>query len=203
MNESIYALQTCFAFFLLWAFWHFGWKVFALEQFRQNLLSIRCDLFELAAKGEHGLTFTLPVYVELRRFLNGRIRFAHRISFAHIITAMVLSRLPGVNLSKVLKSFKTRSDVLIALVEDKELQKKLQKIDQRAGIEVFKYVALTSPIFVICSISVLCYALLRVIVDSKVTIKQEVEKELGHSIRAVDSQIESLDSTGELDFCPA
>jgi hypothetical protein len=205
MNEPIYALQTCFALFLFWAFWHFGWKSFALEQFRQNLLSIRCDLFDMAANQVHGLEFSSPVYVEVRRALNGRIRFAHRISFAQIVITLILSVLPGINLFGALKSFKARPDILIDLVDNRELQRKLQLIDKRAGIEICKYLALTSPAFIAYSIVVGIGALIRAIFSAEYrrTIRQEIEKELGHSIRTVDSQVESLDSPrGDLTLAP-
>jgi hypothetical protein len=74
----------------LWAFWYYLWKPQRVDIFRQRLFSLRSDLFDLAADGV--VPFDHPAYAQLRLLINGMIRFAHRVSFATLVIAIVQSK---------------------------------------------------------------------------------------------------------------
>lgn len=53
------------------------------DQFRQRMFAIRDELFDYAASG--AVAFEDPAYQLLRNFMNGFIRYAHRLTFFQLI----------------------------------------------------------------------------------------------------------------------
>jgi hypothetical protein len=62
-------------------FWRF--RQLRIDSFRQNIFSIRDELFIYAAEGHIG--FDHPAYTTLRNMLNGYIRFSHQISLLRLL----------------------------------------------------------------------------------------------------------------------
>ena len=60
----------------------------AVDHFRQNVFSLRGELFDLAASG--GIAFDHPAYGMLRSIMNGFIRGAHEIRLFSPLTYFVL-----------------------------------------------------------------------------------------------------------------
>lgn len=141
MNAHL--LNVCLTAALLWAFWHFAWKCFAVDVLRQRLFTIRGELFLLAAKGKHGLTFDSPAYCELRASLNRRIRFAHTVSSAHIFTAIFMSWASKVDVSGA----KAVVDKAISEVDNAELRGVLIKLQRRSMLQFITFMLMTSPMF--------------------------------------------------------
>ena len=74
----------------LWTFYVWIWPDYLVDRFRQDLFTIRDDLFDLAASGE--LSFDHPAYHIHRNLINGCIRFAHQLSVIGIVTPMLFFR---------------------------------------------------------------------------------------------------------------
>lgn len=78
-----------------WVLWFYFVKEQRVDAFREELFSVRRDLFLLAAAGE--VSFDSRSYIELRYLINGMMRFAHRVSLP---TSFVAARLAAINPDK-------------------------------------------------------------------------------------------------------
>jgi hypothetical protein len=78
-----------------WVLWFYFAKEQRVDAFREELFSIRKDLFLMAASGE--ISFESKSYTELRYLINGMLQFAHRISLP---TSLVAARLAEINPDK-------------------------------------------------------------------------------------------------------
>ena len=208
MNESITVLQTCAILAALWAFWQYGWKGYALDTFRQALFSVRGDLFEMAMRGENGLEFKSTHYIKFRQFLNGRIRFAHRTSFAHIVVGFGLSLIPGTGIRQTIEKYKTPVEIAIESLDDESLKKKLRELENRSSAALIKYLVMTSPVFLLILAASLIFALISVLIERQFTksiasVKALVKKEFIPSVRSIDCQVEALDAKLSAEACPA
>lgn len=80
MNEAtqaLVALHTCVGLVILWVLILYCWPGYVLDRVRQELFSLRDELFDAAASG--AVSFESPAYRTLRDLMNGMIRFAHRM----------------------------------------------------------------------------------------------------------------------------
>jgi hypothetical protein len=92
-----------------------------LDLFRQNMFSVRDELFDYAAAGN--IPFSHPAYRLLRRSANGFIRYAHRLTFFRILMTVAMWKVLGhhpepkwtKDWTKSLESLdeKTRADLLL------------------------------------------------------------------------------------------
>ena len=170
-----------------------------LDRFRQTLFSVRGDLFEMVMKGDSGLTFTDPNYIRLRRFLNGRIRFAHRVSFSQIVVGCLMSIIPGTGIRQAMKKYKTPAQLVIESLEEGTLKTKLGVMENRASKAMVQYLVMTSPSFLVILIAIFFGGLLCVLVTLQFkainsTVRAFVVKEVSPSVRAIDYQVEALDA---------
>lgn len=212
MNDAIHILETCLSFALLWAFWHYGWKSFMLDHTRQRLFSIRDQLFDLALRGEGGLSFDSPVYGTLRASLNSSIRFAHRVTFYHIWVAMIFGAFPGLRIKQLMRDYKSQAVLAIEALPEGELKKKLQIIQGQTVATRLTHLFLTSPFFVLCLSAASVGILVSTAIDRGLTgslrlfaraVKEEIKrKELDPSGRAVQFQTDAIESE-DLELCAA
>lgn len=84
MSQISDALHLLLALIALWCL-AVCWCEYRLDRLRQDLFSVRDDLFLQAALGE--ISFTNEAYARLRTLMNGMIRYAHRIRIPQIIAA--------------------------------------------------------------------------------------------------------------------
>lgn len=82
MQATFYDLLFWLLLGLLWWLYVDVYYKYRLDLFRQNLFEIRDALFDEAEK--HGL-FEAKAYTMTRITLNGMIRFAHEVSFLHLL----------------------------------------------------------------------------------------------------------------------
>lgn len=76
----------------LWILVFWLYADLAVDRFRQEIFTLRDELFDLAATGP--LQFEDPVYGLLRSTMNGFIRFAHRIGLGRVlITPLIVAPL--------------------------------------------------------------------------------------------------------------
>jgi hypothetical protein len=95
MNNAFELLIGSLGAIACWALWFYFAKEQRVDAFREELFSIRRDLFLMAAAGE--VSFASKSYIELRYLINGMLRFAHRISLP---TSLVAARLAEINPDK-------------------------------------------------------------------------------------------------------
>lgn len=192
MKDAWISLEACLTLSIFWLFWHYGWKRFALDQFRQRLFSIRDTMFDLAANNFAGLTLESRAYVSFRQALNNRIRFAHRLSFHHIWLAVVFGRNEDFN------SMKPQSTLDIEALTDPKLKERFEEFQGRAALALLEYMVLTSPAFIaLILVSFICVLIPRVLNHSlkaalKLALKVVKQKEIAISVRAVDCQADVL-----------
>jgi hypothetical protein len=62
------------------------WSEARLDSFRQNMFSLRDELFDFAADGN--ISFEDPAYRLLRQSMNGTIRYAHQLTFFRVCITM-------------------------------------------------------------------------------------------------------------------
>ena len=198
MDDTITILRACFALTVLWAFWHFAWKPYSVDLLRQSLFPIRNRLFDMALNNTMGLEFDTPAYGALRQSFNSRIRYAHRITFSHLLWAMIVSKINGIDF----KTFKPRVDIEIEAVENKELSKKLQDIKFAGDILFLRHLILTSPILWLILLAVGFYAFFRFGLTASLisTIRKTYSfvrlKGIQGSRRVVDFQADDEDGDG-------
>jgi len=79
------ALTTSLSLIALWALFHWLYRDYRVDLFRQRMFALRGQLFDMAASGR--ITFDNPAYGKVRGMLNGYIRFAHRVSLPLLLFA--------------------------------------------------------------------------------------------------------------------
>lgn len=120
------------------AFWAF--KQFRIDEFRQNVFRLRDELFDYARAGN--IAFDHPAYTMLRSLMNGYIRFSDRISLVHFIWLALLTRFTNRNFSN---RFGVEWNKAIASL-DEETKAKLEQFQERASMELFHYLFISSYI---------------------------------------------------------
>lgn len=127
---------------VIWAFWHFGWKEYRIERFRQDLFQLRRQLFDLAASG--AISFDHPVYVGFRNALNSVIRFGHHLSLSRLIFAVWAIGVDEIKLNEVMGLLKWRK-LMNSLPN--EQRNPLEEIDNKMGEKILWHVVTVSPLF--------------------------------------------------------
>jgi hypothetical protein len=216
MNETTYVLQAYLSIGLLWVLWHFGWKKYAVEQLRQDLFSVRSQLFDLALRQENGLSFDNKAYLALRSSLNSRIRFAHRITFYHFWLTLGFALIPGLKMLQKIKSYKTPATLEIEALKNPDLVKKMRAIEAQAASVMGKYLLRTSPFFLIVVIGfclLLAAGLFAKLSFSMLAkhspvssfkaairiVREEIRKKEETSARAVQIQTDAMEAELELE----
>ncbi len=64
-----------------------------LDCFRQNMFSVRDEMFDYAASGN--ISFDDPAYILLRRQMNAMIRFGHRLTLYQGLVTWMMSKVGG------------------------------------------------------------------------------------------------------------
>lgn len=148
MSQSgvVTVFHFCATFLLLWLFWNYGWKEWALARLRQQLFGVRDQLFDLAAEPANELDFNSPAYTYSRASLNNAIRFSHSIGFMRLGITMLIFKVARAE-GKDFLNYKSPADGAIAEVGNPELRQKLEKIRGRAAVHYVNYLMLTSPAF--------------------------------------------------------
>ena len=182
-----------------------------LDMYRQKLFFIRDELFDIAARKEHGLTFDNPAYVDLRNSLHNSIRFAHQISFYHVWIGSFLGAFSG-RLNQM-RAYKSKAALRIEGIKDNGLKECLEGFLKRQRSAVGLYMALRSPLFLSCVIVGGLIAALTILVKRGIFVSLQVSlraleeqikvKELDPSARAVQFQTDALNQDDDPDLCPA
>ncbi len=86
--QLITALESVIGLLVLWVFVFVFWKDYCLDVFRQNLFSLRDELFLYAAKGD--ISFQHPAYRMLRERMNILIRYGHEFTLTRFLLSLAI-----------------------------------------------------------------------------------------------------------------
>src|SRR6266508_3416330 len=143
------SLRLLLALALLWAFWFYCWRRYALDAFRQDLFSIRDAMFDMAAQRKDGMNFNQVAYGCLRHQINGLIRFAHRFSSLSVISFKLFSLVPIRHNPYWRRDFVPPSERAIQQIKDDNLRLAFRRVRVHVILAAAKYLLRTSPLFLI------------------------------------------------------
>lgn len=133
----------------LWAFYFWFYWDYRIDKTRQELFSLRDELFDLAADGR--ISFHHPAYGLLRTTMNGMIRYTHRVDILHVLALLYASRHLQV------ENFLARFNEEINPIEDKDVKEKLLKLFLRMNGVVGKHLILGSiPLLIVVAVVSVC-----------------------------------------------
>lgn len=139
-----------------WILYHWLYKEYAVDKFRQDIFALRDELFVEASDGL--IDFNHPAYTTLRRMMNGSIRFSHRINLLGILLfALQIRTSPCLKDSKY--SFDTRMDNVSADLLP-HTKKRLKYYRKQIDKMLMWHIVRTSPLLILFFITVTVVPLL-------------------------------------------
>jgi hypothetical protein len=123
------------------AFWL--WPSVRLDSFRQNMFSLRDELFDYAASGK--IEFGHPAYRLLRQSMNGFIRHGHRLSVFQIVIDLITWRVAG---HPPAFDWTERWNAALASIKDRQVMADLVRFHERESFLVCQRVVLGSPFLI-------------------------------------------------------
>ncbi len=132
------------------------WPGVRLDAFREQIFTIRAELFDYAASGK--IRFDHRAYRLLRQSMNGHIRYAHQLSFFRLCMALLIW---GTIQDKPKLEWTEKWIKALNSIEDEQVKKELASFHSRTAALVAERLVLGSPILVIllvlCVIAALFY----------------------------------------------
>ena len=116
------------------------WRNYRVDALRENLFTLRGELFDFAAKG--GVPFDHKAYTLLRLKMNGMIRFAHRVSYARLALSLIFFFYSKPE--ELTRPHKEWREALATLSQ--ESQKQLLEFDDQMSMLTVKHMVLGSPV---------------------------------------------------------
>jgi hypothetical protein len=93
--QAAHVLQTCFVAIIGITALFKILPMLRLDCFRQNMFTVRDELFDYAASGN--ISFDDPAYVLLRRQMNGMIRYGHQLTVFRVLVTWLMRSVSGEN----------------------------------------------------------------------------------------------------------
>jgi hypothetical protein len=122
------------------------WSDARLDAFRQEMFTVRDELFDYAASGK--IEFDSSAYRLLRQMMNGYIRYGHQLTFFRINLTMLRIKL----LDEVpVQDWSVKWDKALKNIADDEVRKELASFHERAMECAAKRVVFGSPLLIILS----------------------------------------------------
>jgi hypothetical protein len=121
-----------------------------LDEFRQNMFSVRNELFDYAAAGH--ISYNDPAYRLLRQLMNGYIRYGHQLTFFRVFLTVIQSKTMG-RANDL--TWTTRWEKALANIKDEKVRSSLSSFHDRTAILVATRLVFGSPvliIFLLCAI---------------------------------------------------
>ena len=141
MEIDIQLLRFLVLFILGWFFWFQVWIPYRIDTYRQDLFALRDELFQLAS--DKNIPYNDPVYSDLRNFINGIIRFAHRVTFTRVFFGFLAQRLwPDSRFGEATENWLVKLDS----IENKDTKELLFKLWMRVCFATGRQLLLISPI---------------------------------------------------------
>lgn len=155
---AVTAASTCLSLLFLWFLFHWAYRDYRVDLFRQRMFALRDELFDLAREG--AINFDHPAYGLLRTVLNGFLRFAHRMR--PFTLAWIAWRADQETLRLATESFVKQWGEATASL-DEETGKRLNDILLRAHLRVADQLVLTSLALVLTIVPVILVFLAAVV----------------------------------------
>jgi hypothetical protein len=122
--------------------------VLRLDIFRQKMFALRDELFDYAHDGN--ISFDHPAYRLLRSYMNGFIRYGHRLSPFQISMRFFQLRLSEER--RDANEWQRKWDSAIESIEDEQVRKSLEQFRFRSMFLVTNRIVLGSPILLVATI---------------------------------------------------
>jgi len=135
MDPNILLLKSAVGLIAAWIFVSFLWRDYCLDTFRENLFTLRDELFLYAAGGNIG--FDNPAYRILRERMNVGLRYAHEFTLARFFLALAIP-LKGENPEL------TAWDKALRSLPSLEVQERITHFRNCLIFSVIKYMTLRS-----------------------------------------------------------
>ena len=123
-----------------------------LDKFRDELFSIRRDLFLIAAGAEHKITFKSKIYIDMNRLFNNMIRFAHNVSFLQAILFSFFNKISFNKNTIVKSSLIANVEMEIQRINNPAKKKALCDLLERYNRAITIYLVHTSCVFLFIAI---------------------------------------------------
>jgi len=184
--DVLFATISLFGIVYLF-FW--GFRQYRIDRFRQNVFSVRDELFLYAAEG--GISFEHPAYRTLRNMLNGYIRFSHRITASRFFVHAIAMEVRGLSTSEFSNTWK---EVTKGLSEDE--RSRLDTFLEQASAQLFYYLFLSSiSKKLLALLPVLAIGTHYLVTRRKVLASKPQSTEIVHDHAVGDDRIEHLRMT--------
>lgn len=174
-SEAIlYSLEHWIALGLIIAFLYGPWQSLVEALARQKVFQIRDDLFIYAAEGN--IEFDNENYRKIRRNLNETIRFAHVLTWPHILITKLISK----------RTKKQREeDLKVLLVVDESLPKdvstELNKAMVKAVVAVALMLVLRSPFLMVLGMCLMPFVIMASLLNNA-NYSEKVRRWVGKAI---------------------
>ncbi len=122
------------------------WSDARLDAFRQEMFTVRDELFDYAASGK--IAFDSSAYRLLRQMMNGYIRYGHQLTFFRINLTMIRIKLVG---EVPVQDWSVKWDKALKNIGDDEVRNELATFHERAMECAAKRVVFGSPLLIILS----------------------------------------------------
>ena len=134
-QEFILVIEALLCIALLVWFFSMPWQSLWTAISRQQLFELRDRLFDIAA--DERIEFSNTAYQQLRDYLNGCIRFSHKITFASL---MVGALFPGLQTHK-----KYNLPEAIEGVADERVRQEMRDIFLKSAVILVRHMVIRSP----------------------------------------------------------
>jgi len=108
--------------------------MFRLDCFRQQMFSVRDELFDYATAGN--IAFSDPAYILLRRQMNGMIRYGHQLTLFRSVMTWTIKRVSG---NKPTFPWHESWDEALANLKSDEVRSQMQAFHNRGATIAAKH----------------------------------------------------------------
>ncbi len=141
---SLYSATVGLLFLICYAQWHFLWRPYILEKFRDDLFMVREKLFDYARTGK--IEFSDEAYLLLRKRINSLLRYGHRINFTNLFVVFLF---PLSSFEKYSKEHKQEFIDAIEALPNKESKELIYEIKNTVAERIIKYLFNSAPLLIL------------------------------------------------------
>lgn len=156
ISDAANVFQSAICIALLAAVLLKWWADARLDAFRQEMFTVRDELFDYAASGK--IAFDDPAYRLLRQMMNGLIRYGHQLTLFRFCITFVEIQLVGRDLKS---KWSTKWETALANISSKKVQDDLKNFHEKSMALTATHFVFGSPVL----ISLLAVALLYLVLD--------------------------------------
>ena len=133
----ILVIETLVCAALVVWFFSMPWQSLWTAVSRQHLFELRDRLFDIAA--DEQIEFSNPVYCRLREYLNGCIRFTHKITFGSFVAGVVCLG------PQTQKKYNDNLPEAIETVADEKVRQEMRDIFLKSVFVLLRHMVIRSP----------------------------------------------------------